>query len=102
MMCAEAGIDRRDLFCFGIVDLDLPAALLNWKLFRGRMGGSLAAERLSLILTNSRRDPHAAFAIHREAVRISLTCPDRFIAPIRGGLHWLGIAFTRCLRIPNR
>ena len=93
-MRAEAGVDGGDLFRFGIVELNLPPALVQWNDFCGWMGRAVTAEWLGLILADPRRDPHPAFLIHGEAVGIRLAGPDRFLVPVRRRLRGLGVSFT--------
>src|SRR5262249_9760257 len=99
---AEAGVNRRDLLGFGIVELDLAAALVDRHEFRRRMARSFLTERLRLILTDSRCNPYAAFLVHGEAVSVRLTRPDRLVAPVWRCLRRFRLSLTRRLRIANR
>src|SRR5690348_517699 len=102
MMRAETRIDGRDLLGLGIVQFDLPSTLIDWKSFRRRVVGTLAAERHRLILSHASRDPDASLAVHRKAVGVRLALPDCFITPIWRRFRRRGIAFARRLRIANR
>ena len=101
MMRAEAGVDGRDLFRFGVVQLHLSTALFERARDGRRMRRSRLTEGCGLIGTDARRDPHAALAIHREAVGVRPAGPDRFGAPVRRGLRRRRVCFAGCLRIAN-
>src|SRR6266849_3877936 len=62
---------------------------------------ALLTEGRRLVLTDSRRDPHAALAIHGKAMGVGLAGPDDFLAPVRRWLRRRRLRFARRLGIAN-
>src|SRR5438477_443365 len=98
MVRAEAGVDERELFGFGVVHGELAAAPVQRKQFRRGLTRSLFAEGRVIRRTDDGGEPDAPLFIEHGVMHVGLTVPDGFLSPVRGWaqrLRWpgrLGIA----------
>ena len=103
MVRAEAGVDRRDLSSSsGRTSASDGRSASSGNALADGCDRSLPAEGRGLVRTDARGDPHARLLVHREAVRVGLAGPDRFVAPVRRRLRRRRLRLARRLRIAHR
>src|SRR5690242_12994939 len=92
MMCAEAGVDVRQLLRFGIVHRELPPGTIEWKEPSRRMTRAFLAKRWIIRGTYRGGDPDAALLVHHRVVDVVLARPDGLGTPVD---RWRAVVRSR-------